>query len=54
MATTDPILNALTRMEERLLERINEWRRDLRLDLNGGFDAVHERVEEIEKRLPRD
>jgi len=61
MAAADPILNALARMEERLCERMEEWRRELRLDLDGGFDAVHkrldrlvERVQEVRRRLPSD
>jgi chromosome segregation ATPase len=49
MATGDPILTALTRMEERLVERLDEWRRELRLDMNSGFDAVHQRLDRLEQ-----
>ena len=60
MPTTDPILTALTQMEERFVERIGECRRELRreirLDMNAGFDAVNQRldrlVQEYEGRLP--
>jgi len=63
MASTDPILTALTLMEGRLLQRMEEWRRDLKLDLDGRFDAIHKRLDrlgelegrpkEIEGRLSR-
>jgi chromosome segregation ATPase len=49
MASADPILNALTRMEERLLQRMEEWRRDLKLDLDGRFDAIHKRLDYLEQ-----
>ena len=60
MSAADPILTALTRMEERLLERIDDRFRELQLDLDGRFDAVHVRldrleqgrVQELEGRLP--
>ena len=54
MASTDPILTALTLMEGRLLQRMEEWRRDLKLDLDGRFDAIHKRLDrlgELEGRL---
>ena len=49
MASTDPILNALTLMEGRLLQRMEEWRRDLKLDLDGRFDAIHKRLDYLEQ-----
>ena len=53
MATTGPILNALARLEERLearlVERFEEWRRNFRLDLDSGFDAVHRRLDRLEQ-----
>jgi hypothetical protein len=67
MATADPILTVLARVEERLSERIEDRFRDLQLDLDGRFDAIHQsldgledrrlavledRVQEIERRLP--
>jgi len=33
---------------------VDEWRHELRLDLDGRFDAVHHRIQEIEGRLPQD
>jgi hypothetical protein len=55
MATGDPILTALTRMEERLVERIEDRFRDLQVDLEGRFDAVLRRLDRLlEGRLPRD
>jgi hypothetical protein len=64
MTTGDPILGALSRIEERLTERIREEFRELRLDLDGRFDALYqrldrltlldERVQENEGRLPAD
>ena len=47
--TTDPILNALARMEERLDQRIEDGLREFRLDLAGGFDAVHKRLDRLEQ-----
>ena len=49
MTTVDPILNALALMEERLIERMEGWRRELRLDLDGAFDAVHKRLDRLEQ-----
>lgn len=47
MATPDPILNALASMEERLYQRMDKWRRELQLDLDGGFDAVLKRLDRL-------
>ena len=49
MASTDPILTALTLMEGRLLQRMEEWRRDFKLDLDGRFDAIHKRLDYLEQ-----
>ena len=49
MASENPILNALNRMEERLLTRIDERFRDLNVDLDGRFDAVHQRLDRLEQ-----
>jgi len=53
MATTDPIPTALAKMEERFIERMTVWGRDLRRDLqlamDGGFDAVHKRLDRLEQ-----
>ena len=49
MTTGDPILTALARMEERLVERFQDFRRELRLDLDGRFDAVHKRLDRLEQ-----
>src|SRR5262245_54462053 len=53
MAVPDPVLTAITRLEERLFERIDErfagFRRDFQLDLDGRFDAVHHRLDRLEQ-----
>jgi chromosome segregation ATPase len=49
MATTDPILNALSRMEERIVERVGESIRDMQLEMNAGFDEVYKRLERLEQ-----
>ena len=49
MPMTDPILTALAQMEERFVERMGEWRREIQLDINGGFDAVHQRLDRLEQ-----
>jgi uncharacterized small protein (DUF1192 family) len=36
MATTDAMLDALARIEERFVERVDESRREIRLDLDVG------------------
>lgn len=50
MASTDPILTALTLMEGRLLQRMEEWRRDFKLDLDGRFGAIHKRLDYLGRR----
>lgn len=53
MTAMDPIVTALERMEGRLVERIDEasrtLRRDLQLDMDGRFDAVHKRLDRLEQ-----
>ncbi len=49
MASTDQILTALARLEERFEHRMEEWQRNLRLDLDGRFDAVHKRLDRLEQ-----
>ena len=51
MATPDPVLTAIARLEERLVERINDGIREIRLDLNGRFDAVDHRLDRLVQRL---
>lgn len=52
MASTDPILTALARLEPRLVARIDgriqELFRDFKLDLDGRFDALHRRLDHLE------
>jgi chromosome segregation ATPase len=49
MTSADPILNALTQMEQRLREEIKDSFRELTLDLDGRFDAVHHRLDRLEQ-----
>lgn len=53
MASADPILTALARLEDRLVARMDErlgvWQRELQLDLDGRFDAVHHRLDRLEQ-----
>ena len=53
MSAMDPIVTALEKMEGRLIERIDEanreLRRDIQLDMNGHFDAVHKRLDRLEQ-----
>jgi len=48
MASADPILTALGRLEERLGERLDQRLGELRLEMAGHFDAVHHRLERLE------
>ena len=50
MAAPDPVLTALARLEERLIERIDDGIRELRLDLNGHFDALDRRLDRLTPR----
>ena len=58
MTTLDPILTALARTEERLLEqmdvRFGDLRVDLRLDLDRAFDALCQRLDRILERPTSD
>ena len=49
MGTTDPILKALVGMEERILQGVDDRFRDLQLDLNRRFDAIHQRLDRLEQ-----
>ena len=49
MTAENPILDALSRMEERLVDRIDERFRDLTVDLDGRFDAVHQLRDRLEQ-----
>ena len=49
MGTTEPILKALVGMEERILQGVDDRFRDLQLDLNGHFDAIHQRLDRLEQ-----
>ena len=53
MATADEILDALAHMEERLLQRMDEWSRDLQLHLDGHFDALHRRLDRLQQGTRR-
>ena len=50
MPMTDPILTALAQMEERFVGRMGEWRREIQLDINGGFDAVNQRLDRLHRK----
>jgi hypothetical protein len=52
MATPEMVLTALARMEERLVARIDESHRELRLEMNGGFDAINLRLDRLEQGTP--
>jgi chromosome segregation ATPase len=53
MTAMDPIVTALEKMEGRLIARIDEanreLRRDIQLDMDGQFDAVHKRLDRLEQ-----
>lgn len=49
MANENPVLKALTLMEERLVQTIDDRFRELNVDLDGRFDAVHSRLDHLEQ-----
>ncbi len=51
MATPDPVLTALARLEERFVERMDESRRELRLDLDGHFDVLNHRLDRLARLM---
>jgi uncharacterized protein YPO0396 len=50
VATPDPVLTALARLEERFVDRMDESRRELRRDLDGHFDALNHRLDRLADR----